>query len=294
MNLLPVPALPLTGLIAQIEAGEPFTPAMAARIGVGRPALERMIRAGRIIRLVRGVYVDATQSMCPATRAKALGLVLSRRHLVVDRTAAWVHGAPGWRPRPDAPIPMDVSERRRYPGAKVPVGPGEIVEVGGIRCTTPERTAVDVARHLAPERALPLLDGLLNVGATSHRALIAATANVGLLPGGRQARELTAIADGRAAGVAESVLRLHWLEARLPTPTPGLRVAGHRLALGLPLHRFGVVLAGTVDAAGRAGLAAAGWTVAVVDGHRVQVADPESLGGHLEREFHRHLLSQME
>ncbi|MCX6395984.1 MAG: type IV toxin-antitoxin system AbiEi family antitoxin domain-containing protein [Propionibacteriales bacterium] len=273
---------------------EPFTPAMAARAGLGRAELERLLREGRVVRLVRGVYVDASVPLGPLGRARALALVLGRRHLVVDRTAAWLHGAPVLPSDPGtgAGVPLDVAGRRRWPGQEVPVMPGEVMVLGGIRCTTPLRTALDVSRHLAPERALPLLDGLLRAGSLQHVALVRAAAAATGLPGGVRAGELAAIADGRARGATESVLRLHWLDARLPTPVPGWTVAGARLTLGLPLHRFGVLLTDASPVASPGAVRPAGWTVLVVDERRVRRSDPASSAAHLEREFHRHLLAQ--
>lgn len=272
---------------------DPFTPAMAARVGLGRASLERQVRDGHVVRLVRGVYIDAAAPLTPVVRARSLSLVVSSRHLIVDRTAAWVYGGPGLRTSPGGPIALDVAGKRRYPGDPVQVRPEEITVLGGVRCTSPLRTALDVARHLAPERALPLLDGLIRCGALTHRALMEGAAAMGDLPGITQARELAAIADGRAAGTSESLLRMHWLAAQLPTPVPGWKVAEVRLSLALPVHRFGVVLSSQRGGADRARARQAGWTVLVLDELRVCRSDAASVGGHLEREFHRHLLGQM-
>ncbi len=271
---------------------EPFTPAMAADAGIGRAALEKHVRRGRVVRLVRGVYLAADAPSTPVVRARALALVVGRRHIVVDRTAAWIHGAHPDRGTPDGPLPLDVHTRRRRVDGPLRFGPGDLAVVGGVRCTTPLRTAVDVARHLAPERGLPLLDGMLRAGALSHHTLIAATAGLDH-PGAFQARELAAMADGRARHPSESVLRLRWYDARLPTPTPALRVAGIRVALGLPTHRFAVVLTGDASAADVIRCAHAGWRVILLDRARVLSSDPVYLIAHLEREFHQHLLSQV-
>lgn len=294
MDLVTVPTMPRDRVAAGFDLSEPFTPSTAARAGLGRSALERLVREGQVVRLVRGVYVDAATELPSLTRARALALVLGRKHLVVDRTAAWVHGAPALRAGTDAPIPLDVLGRKQYPGPQVPVDPDEITVLGGVRCTSPVRTALDVARHLAPERALPLLDGLIRAGALAHHELIAAAAEADdHLPGVLQARELAAIADGRAANVSETVLRLHWLGAQLPTPAPGWRVGGVRLALALPVHRFGVVLVGESRPIHRDAIRRTGWTLVALDELRVRRSDPAAVAGHLEREFHRHLLEQM-
>jgi hypothetical protein len=266
----------------------PFTPAIAAGAGLGRASLERLHRDGRIVRLLRGVYLDARVPLTSVVRARAVALVGGRRQIVVDRTAAWVHGAQPLH----VPVQLDVLGRRRYVGGHVQLAPTDLVELEGIRCTSALRTALDVGRHLAPDRALVALDGLLRAGAISHPDLIAASTTFRGLPGAVQLRELAARADGRAGEPAESVLRLHWYDARLPTPTPAVRVAGVRLALGLGVQQFGVVLAGRASQVELLGCARAGWRVLVLPRARVLAEDPGAVIGHLEREFHRHLLGE--
>jgi hypothetical protein len=270
----------------------PFTPAQAARAGIGRAELERRQREGRIIRLVRGVYLDAQTPLSRAVRAEALALVVGRRQILVDRTAAWIHGAEPVRVRSGDPLPVDLHSTRRRLGTVIRLAAGDVVPVEGLRCTSALRTALDLSRHLPAEEALPLLDGMLRAGSLAHPDLIRASVRWTRLTGTAQVRELAAMADGRAYGAAESVLRLRWYEARLPTPTPAVVVSGHRLALGLATHRFGVVL-GRFAADALTDTARAGWRVLVLDPVRVRTSDPEVVIGHLEREFHQHLLTQV-
>jgi hypothetical protein len=268
--------------------GEPFTPAMAARAGIGRSTLERLVRQGRVVRLLRGVYLDADAVPDRSLRARALALVLGGRHLVVDRTAAWVHAGVRLTTRSDTAVPLDLHGRRRHLGPVVPLRTEDVVQVGDVRVTSPLRTALDVARRLAPDRALVALDSLVRSGALDQRKLLAAAGTLPGLPGATQGRELIAITDARAADAAESVLRLCWLSARMPTPTPGLVVGGHRLALALPMQRFAVHLD---RLPAHADLAARGWRVLVLDSRRVLAGDRGYLAEHLEREFHQHLLA---
>ena len=84
----------------------------------------------------------------------------------------------------------------------------------------------------------------------------------------------------------------------MPTPSPGLQVArpgggSVRLVLGLAVHQFGAVLAGRVTDADVLALATQGWRVVVLPPDRVLRGDPDLLVGHLEREFHLHLLHQV-
>jgi len=287
-------ALPLDPISPRLPVTLPFTPAMAARAGIGRAVLDRLHREGRVRRLLRGVYLDATVPVTLDVRARALRLVVADHHVVVRATAAWLHGVPVPAPDAQAPVPVEVSARsvRRGAGA-IRYADRDLQRVGEVRCTSPLRTALDLGRDLAPDRALAVLDGFLAGCAFPHTALMAEVARFGGHPGVRQLRELAAVADGRADGPAESVLRLRWLHGRLPTPTPGLVVGGSRLALGLHVHRFGAVLSGRLADADLRSLSARGWRVVVVAPDRVLRSDPDLVLGHLEREFHLHLLDQV-
>jgi len=292
-------ALPLDPLSPRLPVGRPFTRAMAARAGLDRVALDRLHREGRVRRLLRGVYLDATVPCSRAVRAEAVGLVVGPRQVVVGVTAAWLHGAD--LDRTAGPVPVEVHGRGRVPryaARPVVYSPRDLELVGPVRVTTPLRTALDLGRHLAPDRAITALDALLGLGAFSHTALMAELPRFAGQAGIRQLRELAAVADARADGPAESVLRLRWLAGRLPTPAPGwsLRGAGSarvRLALGLDTHRFGAALTGRLSDADLLAVSGQGWRIVVLDSSRVLHSAPEFVVGHLEREFHRHLLEQV-
>jgi hypothetical protein len=286
----PLMALPLDPLSPRLPVDQPFTPAIAARAGLGRAVLDRLHREGRVRRLLRGVYVDGTVPVTRSVRARALALVVGRERVVGGTTAAWLHGVEAPRRDPHAPVPVDVYA----PGGRVVrYAERDLEVIEGVRCTTPLRTALDLGRQLPPDRAIAALDGLLALGAFPHTALMAELPRFAGQQGIVQLRELAALADARAAGAAESVLRLHWLRSPLPTPTPGLRVRGVRLALGLDTHRFGADMAGRHCDAELRALAVQGWRVVVLGEDRVLRGDPAYLIGHLEREFHQHLLEQV-
>ncbi len=269
--------------------GQPFTPAEAAAAGIGRAALERMVRRSSVVRLTRGVYLGAGVAITQAVRAQALGLIIGRRQTVVGRTAAWLHGCAADALLVGLERGRGVPVELRVPGERL--SPGSTVVVDGIRTTTAVAAAADLTRRLSPEAAVAALDGLLRCGALGHRDLFprggSAPAPAGIPP------ETAARCDGRADGPAESVLRLHWLEARLPTPSPSVLVGGGRIALALPVHRFGVVIAGRVPEELRAGWSTRGWRVLALDGEQVLRTDAALVRAHLEREFHQHLLSQV-
>lgn len=110
--------------------------------------------------------------------------------------------------------------------------------LGGIPCVPAARCAIDLARAVRRLDALPVLDAALRAGACDLDDLLAEGDRHRGLPGVRQARELAAMADGRAECRQESQLRLIVIDGRLPTPEPqvwvedGLGTTRYRLDLG--------------------------------------------------------------
>ncbi len=295
--------LPLRPLDTPALLHGPFTPAMARDAGVGRTSLERMLRAGTVRRVLRGVYAASTLADSREQRARALGLVVGRSVVVVDRSAAWVHGLdPATEAGQGEALPpvetLDtgrVASNRFRSGRHLAARDVEVIDA--LTVTTPLRTALDLGRLLPPPAALAALDGLLAGGTFTHTELIAELPRMVGHRGAARLRVLAAQADDRARGAAESVLRLRWHDARLPSAVPGLMVAAGprvvRLGLGVERCQFGAVLHERVVADELVALEGAGWRVLVLSGQRVLHAEPEVLMRHLEREFHQHLLGQI-
>jgi hypothetical protein len=270
----------------------PFTRPAAAAVGLDGPTLDRMLRAGVVRRLLRGVYVGSTAAETPALRAEALGLLVRPGAVVVDRTAGWLHGLTAGVGLP-GPVTtgLDVLGRRRagrprHFGSARRLGAAEVVAVGPVRVTTPVRTALDLARLLGRDRGLAVLDATLRAG-HDRTALVAGLAGLGRLPGCARARALVDLADGRAAAPAHSVLRLRWLDAGLPPPVLRLPVTAadgrpRLLALALPAERFGAVVGPRLDVPG--------WAVVALTAERLLDSDAGLVEAHLRREYLRVLL----
>jgi hypothetical protein len=297
---LPDRALPLDPLTSRLPLDRPFTPARARAAGVDRAALERMHREGTVRRLLRGVYLAATTPETPEVRAAALTLVVHRDAVVVDRTAAWVHGVDLLPARSAEVRPVEVVQARgpqRSPrGCVRQLTAHDVRRVVGVRLTTPLRTALDLGRLLPDHLALGAMDALAASGAFTHVQLLAELPRLTGLRGVGQLRTLAVQVDARSASLAESSLRLRWHQARLPTAVPGLLVCASgrlvRLGLGVERRQYGAVLAGSVTAADLVALQGAGWRVVVLSEQQVLHADPVTWMRHLEREFHQHLLGQ--
>lgn len=271
--------LPLEPLVRLLPPG-PFTPREARAVGVDEAALRRMLRAGVVRRVLKGVYVDATAEDGVDLRAAALARVAPRGRVVHGRAASWLWG-----------VPVPGTDRLETTTGRA-LGDRDVTERAGVRVTTPLRTALDLGRTLGAERALAMLDAYLRSRQVTQLQLLADLPRHAGRPGVAQLRELVARADGRAGNEAESVLRLRWLEARLPTPVPRLALGAQWLELGVAVRRFGAVFSGRLTPGELARARIAGWSLVELDAARVLGSDPEAVSGHLEREYHRHLLRQ--
>jgi hypothetical protein len=294
--------LPLNPLHALLPPDLPFTPAMARSVGVERAALDRLLREGSVRRLLRGVYAAAGTPDSGALRAAAVGLVTGRESVAVDRTAAWVHGVDMTRLAPAEPRPLEVltpgGRSRGALGSGRQLAGHDVQRLGTLRLTTPLRTALDLGRLLPPDLALGAMDRLLAGGDFTHAELLAEIARLAAHRGVGQLRTLAVQVDARSLNLAESSLRLRWHQSRLPTAVPGLPVCASgrlvRLSLGVERRQFGAVLAAQVTAADLVALEGAGWRIVVLDEERLLGTDPAVWTHHLEREFHQHLLVQVE
>lgn len=290
-------ALDLPPLESILPLDRPFTRSRLFAAGVQRAQLDRLVAGGRLRRLLRGVYGDATVPMDLQYRAAAAGLVLAEGAVASRRTAAWVwgvdvqaFGAPG------EPVPL-----HRLRGRSGEEPSRHVHRVGDLLLTSPLRTALDLGAVDVPEVALATMDHLVGRGRLAHAALLAELASQSGAAA-RRVRGLAVQVDGRARDVAESVLRLRWHASRLPTPVPGhvvpARDATVRFALAIPERRFGVLVgSGAVPGApgtrDLAWLRDAGWWVLTLPADRVLRGDPVLWCRHLEREWHQQLLADV-
>jgi len=225
----------------------PFTRPQAAACGVG-PKLLRAAGDRELIReLVRGVCAVSQLRDTIELRAAALALVVSDQAVVTDRTAAWLLDVDVLPRRAvHEPVPLDLfgaeGSRVRRPGVASGVRalrPDEIVELGGVRVTSPTRTALDLGRMLPRHDAIGALDAFLRAGVPRHELEWGIHRFKGYR-GVIQLRELVPLADARAESMPESALRLHGHDAGLPPLTPQVWVEGRRrVDLGIPEIRYG-------------------------------------------------------
>jgi very-short-patch-repair endonuclease len=144
---------------------------------------------------------------------------------------------------------------------------GDVVEIGGIRCASLERTALDCVRWLPRYEAVAALDQFLRRG-VDKEALRAR------MPGLR-ALERIEMGDARAQSPGESRTRAIILAAGLPRPRCQVEVGPYRLDLGYEQYRVGVEYDGEEhhtgpanrlhDAQRREWISQRGWKILIVD-----------------------------
>lgn len=278
----------------------PFTTRQARDAGFSVEQLRGLVRRRQVRRIFRGVYQDASQVETPATRCRAARLILPSDVIVCDRTAAWMHGVDAlayWEL--DQVVPVEVVRLPTMSRARrVDVAAGErdlvardVVEIHGVRITTPLRTALDLGCKLKRHHAMATIDGLMRVGSVEPHQLLDELPRFRGRRGVIQLRSLIQAADPAAESPGESWLRLAILDAGLLRPMAqywvtddGVRV--YRLDLAYPKLRICIEYDGVQfhsdldqvrrDAERRAWLRARGWLVIVVRG-------PDLVGDRRER-----------
>ena len=140
----------------------------------------------------------------------------------------------------------------------------DVVERGGVRVTTPLRTALDLARIQPLAEAVVCLDRFLRAGLVTRAQVAEAAASLGG-PGCRHVRRAVDLSDGLAESPQETRLRLLLRDSPLPRPvaqcvvrdSEGRFVA--RVDFGWPEQKVALEYRARLNR-----LVAAGWTVLFV------------------------------
>lgn len=171
------------------------------------------------------IYVPKSGPLPLRRRTVGAYLWSGRNGVITGRAAAALHGAL-WV-ADGAPVEMLWRNGRPPDGIVVRnerIGPEEITVVAGLPVTTPERTALDLARHLPRDLAVQNLDALARAtGVKAADALILAE-RYPRARGLRRAEVALDLMDGGAQSPRESWLRLVLIDGGLPRPRTQIRV----------------------------------------------------------------------
>jgi hypothetical protein len=266
----------------------PSTPFTAAMAPCTRARLRKAIVSREVIRPIRGAYLRADVELTEIARAQVASLVLGPTSVLCDRTAAWVLGVDcmAYAELDDAPplescvLPgHEPTERPEVVGRTRALREEDIITIGGVRLTSPLRTAADLLCMLPRGQALAAADALMRAHGFCtldlRRMLVRYSRRRGVI----QARNLVPLVDGRSESAGESWTRLTIVDHGLPIPHPQfwITVAGvptYRLDLAYPHARIAIEYDGVAhhsspadrrrDEERRAWLRAHGWRVIVV------------------------------
>lgn len=203
----------------------PFTRAAAAAAGLSRRILDRLVSEGLVRRPIKGVYVATHLADSLELRAACLRLVIPEDCVVVDRHAGWLHGAqmilaPNehlelrplslFRPSGHGRLRNDLAA-----SGERNLRPDEIMEVQGLRVSTPLRTAWDLGRVRWTDQAISGLDAMFRLGVFTREEFLEGITRFGGMRWVTTLRAIGPLADGRAESPGESVLRLRCIECRV-------------------------------------------------------------------------------
>lgn len=161
-----------TRYVAMVAIDFPTAPFTAATAPCTRARLRRAVESREVIRLVRGGYLRADVELTEIARAQAAALVMGPTAVLCDRTAAWVLGVDCLAyAELDVPPPLEScvlrghepTERPEVAGRTRDLRKDDIVVIGGVRVTSPLRTAADLLCLLPRRQALAAADALMRL-----------------------------------------------------------------------------------------------------------------------------------
>jgi len=202
------------GTRSDVGSMEPFLGSVAVRNGeLTRRGLARHHRA-----VFRNVYLPRDVELTARVRAEAAWLATGATLCGVSAAAVW---GTKWLD-PVAPAEIIRRSDRRAPAGMVVrswrLAAGEACPVAGLDATTPARTAFDLARTLPTDRAIPIVDALMNATRVSPAQVAAVAARHPGARGVAGVPGLLDLVDGGAESPQETRVRLILVRGGLPRP----------------------------------------------------------------------------
>ncbi|HET7019042.1 MAG TPA: type IV toxin-antitoxin system AbiEi family antitoxin domain-containing protein [Streptosporangiaceae bacterium] len=278
--------VPDTGRLAGI-----ITTAELAAAGFTKPKIDILVGRGALTRATRGVYARPQQvRQLTATdhgkfmlRVAAATAIAGGDAVGSHADAAAVHGlALLTRPKANSisvSRPLDAPRTKSSHRSLIQLRNSDLpaqdrVIRDGVPVTSVARTVVDLARTTSLREGIVIADSALHLKQTTKKELYAVIERSARWPGIAQARRAVDFADARSESPLESLARLVFADAGLPTPDLQAWVGGD--------------VAGNLDGAGRPlGRADFYWpahsTIAEADG-AIKYADPTRAQHQLQRD----------
>ncbi|WNG88927.1 hypothetical protein C6A87_006900 [Mycobacterium sp. ITM-2016-00317] len=172
-------------------------------------ALTRSALRWNYRRILPDVYAPASSVLTLRDRTVAAWLWSRRGGIIAGAAAAALHGA-RWV---EQDVPVDLIWRcgRPPPGIVVRnqrIDGDEVTEISGMLVTTPQRTALDLARHLPRDLAVARLDALANATEVKAVDVLTLAQRYPASRGSLRAVRALSLMDGGAQSPRETWLRL--------------------------------------------------------------------------------------
>jgi hypothetical protein len=179
----------------------------------------------RYVALHKDVYVPRDSELTAQLRAKALWLRSRGKGVLAGYSASALHGAK-WV-GVDLPAAIIYANSRRSPGVQTwedSIEPDEICVIDGMRVTTPERTAFDLASRLPLDAAVAAIDALVQATDVKMADVETLVQRYRGRRGIKTARAALDLVDGGAQSPKETWLRLLLIRAGFPRPQTQIAV----------------------------------------------------------------------
>lgn len=206
----------------------PFRRSDVVRQGVTDTVLAGWVASGQVRRVFHGVYVPTRFPDTLKLRAACARLILPQHCVVVERSAAWLHGIDLHSPDERFIVPdLEVVSlpghnrvrRAGVYGASRDLKDADITQVGDVPVTTPLRTALDLACLRGVPDALTTLDSFMRTYGVTQLEMTAQLPRYHRRRGVVQLRRLVPLASPLAESPGESWTRALLIEAGFPAPT---------------------------------------------------------------------------
>ncbi|MFT4262195.1 MAG: type IV toxin-antitoxin system AbiEi family antitoxin domain-containing protein [Nocardioides sp.] len=268
---------------------QPATTADLTRAGWKRNDIRDACGTGVLRRVVRGVYVPVGLEDTLDLRARSIAKVVGPSHVLIDRSAAWLHGVSTLtlaETETLAPIETaalrgrNPTDRRDVVGRSRDLGVDDVMVVAGVRVTTPLRTALDLGCELRRREAMAGMNDLARLHRFTSLDLAAELPRFKGRRGVVQLKDLVPLVRHVMESPRESWTWLAIADAGLPLPECQLwvdvdGVPTYRLDFGYPVQKVAVEYDGVAahlaapeqrrhDEERRRRLQLLGWTVIVV------------------------------
>jgi hypothetical protein len=214
-------------MVEPLPPRHPFTAAEAGLLGIGRHQLRALIESGRVAHPLYGVYTPGDWPNDASSRAQAMAHVAPPHCVVVDRSAASLHGIDVLDyAELDVPPRLEVasirgatrSRRTGVLGGERDLLPDEIMSIGAVLVTTPERTACDLGCLRGRRRAFGVIEAFRTRFDLSQAALSRLMPRFAGRRGVTQLRELIPLSRVGADSQPESWVAIDTFDEGYPMP----------------------------------------------------------------------------